>query len=588
MASDLSRSILEHIGDGVVSVDADRRVVFANSAACGMMGVQPDGAVGILFDDMARIVSADGAEIDIFGDVLSSGKEARYDKPMLIENRGVYVEDSVSPIRNVEGDVVGAVAIFRDVTETVRLLTSVRLANDRYSALFESTRSGIAVYHSDDGERFLFADFNSSAEALEGVKREDLIGRDVRDVFVGVSDMRLLDVFRRVWRTGKSERAPCAWYEDNVRKGWRDNYVYRLPSGEIVAVYDDVTDKKVLAERVSDSIGKLRDDEQRFRHLFEHSPVPTASADRDLVITSANPAFCAFVGYPAEELIGRKNVADLTHPDDMPASLEANDTVIRQPFGNRPVIVVKRYVRKDGATRWGRTYLSRVEHDDGRFEKFAQIIDITEQKESEAAKESLIGAVERHRKTIAKANGILSVECDIARRMVEGTDRSLDGVLATAGRKLGVNWLCVATMGETRMLGRWTGDGASSQASVIGDFRMEARDVQAVREWILARRPYCGDWDGIPPQLSKLARKVPGQWLIVPVLGDATRGQAGVVMMASKCGKAWSDLEVEATEGLATLLCVLARAEKNRGDLSRKIEETILELSRTVANVGQA
>lgn len=32
--------------------------------------------------------------------------------------------------------------------------------------------------------------------------------------------------------------------------GWRENYVYKLPSGEIVATYDDITDRKHAEEQI--------------------------------------------------------------------------------------------------------------------------------------------------------------------------------------------------------------------------------------------------------------------------------------------------------------------------------------------------
>ncbi|MEW6546381.1 MAG: hypothetical protein AB1446_05620 [Bacillota bacterium] len=65
-------------------------------------------------------------------------------------------------------------------------------------------------------------------------------------LFPGVGEFGLLEVFRRVWKTGKPERHPVALYRDARLEGWRENYVYKLPSGEIVAVYDDVTERRKM------------------------------------------------------------------------------------------------------------------------------------------------------------------------------------------------------------------------------------------------------------------------------------------------------------------------------------------------------
>ncbi|RKX80896.1 MAG: hypothetical protein DRP60_02075 [Spirochaetes bacterium] len=56
--------------------------------------------------------------------------------------------------------------------------------------------------------------------------------------------MGLLDCFRRVWRTGETEILPEAKYVDDNRDMWVINTVFKLPTGEIVAVYNDITIQK--------------------------------------------------------------------------------------------------------------------------------------------------------------------------------------------------------------------------------------------------------------------------------------------------------------------------------------------------------
>ena len=54
-------------------------------------------------------------------------------------------------------------------------------------------------------------------------------------------------------------------YQDHrLPPSWRESYVYKLSSGEIVAVYQDVTEQK-LAQKA------LEESEKRFRDLVENS-----------------------------------------------------------------------------------------------------------------------------------------------------------------------------------------------------------------------------------------------------------------------------------------------------------------------------
>ena len=135
---------------------------------------------------------------------------------------------------------------------------------ERHEGIFEKTGNAIAVYRAvEDGDDFVFVEFNSTGERIENVKREDLIGKKVTEVFPGVEDFGLIEVFRRVWKTGIPERHPVSLYKDSRIASWRENHVYRLPSNEIVAIYSDETKHKVAEMALMES-------EERFRQLAEN------------------------------------------------------------------------------------------------------------------------------------------------------------------------------------------------------------------------------------------------------------------------------------------------------------------------------
>lgn len=135
--------------------------------------------------------------------------------------------------------------------EQQRRTTAIKIeeGEKRYRALFDNMSNCVAIYTAvDDGQDFIFKDLNRAGEKSENTSRSEVLGRRVTEAFPAVSDFGLLDVFRRVWRTGKPEQHPITLYQDDRISGWRENYVYKLPTGEIVAVYEDVTEQKVAEE----------------------------------------------------------------------------------------------------------------------------------------------------------------------------------------------------------------------------------------------------------------------------------------------------------------------------------------------------
>ncbi|WP_295443206.1 HD domain-containing phosphohydrolase [uncultured Thiodictyon sp.] len=139
----------------------------------------------------------------------------------------------------------------RAITEHERAQGALHESEDRYHQLFETIGSGVVIYRPDAaGATFTIQSLNRAVERIEGVSRQDLLGRDVATVFPGVAAIGLLDALQRVARTGVAERLAPARYQDERISGWRENAVYRLGSGEVVAVYDDVTERVEREARI--------------------------------------------------------------------------------------------------------------------------------------------------------------------------------------------------------------------------------------------------------------------------------------------------------------------------------------------------
>jgi len=149
--------------------------------------------------------------------------------------------------------------LLKDIAKLKQTEEVIQESENRFRELFNNMSSGVAVYEAKDNNKdFIIIDFNQAAEKIEKVKKEDVIGESVLKTFPGVKDFGLFTTFQEAYKTGKPQHRSIALYKDQRISGWSENYIYKLPSGEIVAIYDDITDYK----KVEGNIKKAKDELQ--------------------------------------------------------------------------------------------------------------------------------------------------------------------------------------------------------------------------------------------------------------------------------------------------------------------------------------
>jgi two-component system, OmpR family, sensor histidine kinase VicK len=119
-----SRNIIEAVSDGVVVVDTAGSIKTINNAAALLAGWNQKDAVNIDVRSVFKLCNNKGVvyehEKNPFVQVLQSGKAIRDNNASVItrgSSKLLSLSMSVSPLTNRDGDLTGAVAIIRDVSE---------------------------------------------------------------------------------------------------------------------------------------------------------------------------------------------------------------------------------------------------------------------------------------------------------------------------------------------------------------------------------------------------------------------------------------------------------------------------------------
>lgn len=134
---------------------------------------------------------------------------------------------------------------------TFRSAEMLRASEIRFRELFNTMSSGVAIYVAkNDGQNFIITDINPVGERISRVNKQEIVGKNIMEVFPGANEFGLIDVMKNVWKTGESKHHAVSQYRDNRISQWVENNILKLASGEIVAVYDDVTDRKRLEEEI--------------------------------------------------------------------------------------------------------------------------------------------------------------------------------------------------------------------------------------------------------------------------------------------------------------------------------------------------
>ncbi len=135
------------------------------------------------------------------------------------------------------------------------------------------------------------------------------------------------------------------------------------------------------------------------RSVVENSSENVTIVDPDGTLRYASPAFGRMLGYDPEEVVGKMNVLDHVHPDDLPHVLEETEKTL-SAGGVATNKAEYRFRHKDGSWRWvesAGTYLLDDPHVKGVV---VQTRDITERKRIE---EALREAEERFRRSFEDA-----------------------------------------------------------------------------------------------------------------------------------------------------------------------------------------
>ena len=359
------RNILESSLDGI-TVTKETKLVFANQRFAEMLGYDdPSELLGLSSWDL--VAPENKALVRERGTKRRAGDRStfRYELNLARKDGSPFYAESQTSAIDFEGE-PSVLGVHRDINERMRLREASRRNEELLKSFMDSATDGFAIFDSEMN----YIDMNKALETRSGLKKEDIIGKNISDVLPNLEKAGKLERYREVLETGN----PFFIYGVPSSKSDELLAIRAFKVGDGLGVITtQVTYRKQMEEQ-------LRKSEKKYRALLESNlDAVTVSVDNKVVYS--NRRSLEILGYDEISELKGMRFLDLVHPDDKETAREIYE---RRSKGERGLINYTVWVqRKDGQYIHVESRTNGIEYE-GREAILSVARDITERKRLEA------------------------------------------------------------------------------------------------------------------------------------------------------------------------------------------------------------
>ncbi len=256
-----------------------------------------------------------------------------------------------------------------NITELIHAEEALRESEGKYHSLFKSNHASMLLIKPVTGE---IVDANPAAASFYGYKLDELVEMNITDINV-LSDE---EVFNEMLKAKSGENNHFIFKHRLADGEIRDVDVYSgtiIINGEnlLYSIIHDIT-------RQMEVENALRESEERFRLIFDQSPIGDTIVDLNYQTLRVNNALSNMLGYSKEELLSME-FTEYTHPEDLDINLHYLQQLKDGKIDGFEL--EKRYIRNDGEIVWAHLHISIVKNQlNEPVYILTRIEDITERK----------------------------------------------------------------------------------------------------------------------------------------------------------------------------------------------------------------
>ncbi|MDO9221636.1 MAG: PAS domain S-box protein, partial [Thiobacillus sp.] len=344
------RLLLEASPEAIFGVDTQGICTFVNPACLRMLGYTEEEMLGKSVHSLIHHTFPDGRPYP---------KEQCHVRCSTLEGKPTHVENEVHwrkdgssfpveywshPIFR-DGELVGAVVNFVDITERKRMEQVLRGSEERYRLISNVATDLLYSCVQSEAGFFAFDWATASVDRIFGYSLDEILEQGCWRCFVHPDDLPEFD--RNIAGLEAGQRSEC-----ELRILSRDGsthyvraYSKVVESGtgqsRLYGACQDITDRRRIEEA-------LRESEARFRAMAEHSADWIWAINTQRQHTYSNQWGMANLGYTIEEFLA-VDPASLPHPDDLALFSETFEKAVSAQQGWQNIVL--RWRHRNGSYR---------------------------------------------------------------------------------------------------------------------------------------------------------------------------------------------------------------------------------------------